>query len=67
MLGELNLSPTVWLLGGVVFAVVLLFLWSQFNEEALLRRRRRKNYAPTVSKAKGPSIKLAVNAEEPKQ
>jgi protein-S-isoprenylcysteine O-methyltransferase Ste14 len=67
MLGELNLSPTVWSLAGVVFAVALLFLWSQFNEEARLRRRRRKNYGSTVSKAKGPSIKLAVNAEEPKE
>jgi len=64
MFGEL--SPSIWLLGGVTFAVVLLLLRSQFNEEARLRRRRRKNYGPTVSKAKGPSIKLAVNAEEPK-
>jgi hypothetical protein len=67
MFGELNSSPAVWLIGGVVaFVAVLLLLRSQFSEEARLRRRRRKNYGPTVSKAKGPTIKLAVKAGEPK-
>lgn len=61
MFGEL--SPTVWLLGGVLFAVVLLLLRSYFSPEARLRRRRRKNYGPTVSKSKGPTVKLAVKAE----
>jgi len=64
MLGEIN--PAVWVLGGIVFAFLLFFLWSQFSEEARLRRRRRKNYGPTVSKAKGPTIKLAVKAESSK-
>lgn len=61
MFGEL--SPTVWLLGGVLFAVVLLLLRSYFSAEARLRRRRRKNYGPTISKGKGPTVKLAVKAE----
>lgn len=65
MFGELN--PSVLLLSFVALAaVVLLVLRSQFGEEARLRRRRRKNYGQTVSKGKGPKIKLAVKTEEPK-
>jgi hypothetical protein len=60
-------SPSVWLLGGVAFAGLLVFLRSQFNAEARLARRRRKNYGHTVSKGKGPTIKLAVKTGEPKQ
>ncbi len=65
MFGALN--PLIWLPGLAVLAVVLLLLRSQFSAEARLRRRRRKNYGQTVSKAKGPSIKLAVEAEKPKE
>jgi hypothetical protein len=63
MFGEMN--PLLWGLGGVVFVgVLLLLLRSQFSAEARLRRRRRKNYGHTVSKGKGPTVKLAVKAEE---
>jgi hypothetical protein len=65
MFGEL--SPSVWLLGGIVLAAVLLLLRSQFGAEARLARRRRKNYGHAVSKGKGPMIKLAVKAGEPKE
>ena len=34
------------------------------SAEARLARRRRKNYGHTVSKGKGPTIKLAVKAED---
>ena len=65
MFGELN--PSVLLLSSVVFAaIVLLVFRSQFSQEARLRRRRRKNYGQTVSKSKGPTIKLAVKTEDPK-
>ena len=62
MFGEI--SPMVWLLGGVLLAVALLLLRSQFSADARLRRRRRKNYGHTVSKGKGPTVKLAVKADE---
>jgi hypothetical protein len=62
MFGELN--PSVWVLGVVVFVGVLLLLRSQFSAAARLRRRRHKNYGHTVSKSKGPTVKLAVKAEE---
>jgi hypothetical protein len=64
MFGALSLS--LWLLGFVAFAAVTWLLRSQFNAEARLRRRRRRNYGHVVSKAKGPTIKLAVDTEEPK-
>jgi hypothetical protein len=65
MFGELN--PLVWVLGGPAFAAVLLLLRSQFSAEARLARRRRKNYGHTVSKGKGPMVKLAVRTEQPKE
>jgi hypothetical protein len=64
MFGEIN--PLIWLLGFVAAAAVLLLLNTQFSAEARLRRRRRKNYGHTVSKGKGPMVKLAVKTEEPK-
>jgi hypothetical protein len=62
MFGQLNLS--VWLIGGVAFAAVLLLWRSQFSAEVRLARRRRKNYGHTVSKGKGPTIKLAVRTKD---
>jgi len=62
MLGTLN--PSVLLLGFVAVAAGLLLLRSQFNPEARLRRRRRKNYGHMVSKGKGPTIKLAVRTKD---
>jgi hypothetical protein len=65
MFGEISLS--VWLLGGLAFAAVLVLLRSQFSAEARLARRRRKNYGHTVSKGKGPMVKLAVRTQQPKE
>jgi hypothetical protein len=65
MFGELN--PSVWVLGGLTFAAVLLLLRSQFSAEARLARRRRKNYGHTISRGKGPMVKLAVRTEQPKE
>jgi hypothetical protein len=65
MFGELNTSLLV-VLGGVTVVVVFLVLRSLFNEEARLRRRRERNYGPTVSKGKGPMVKLAVKTDERK-
>lgn len=62
MFGELN--PSLWLIGLIPFATALLLLRNYFSTEARLRRRRRKNHGHTVSKGKGPTIKLAVDAEE---
>jgi len=62
MLG--TLPPSVWLLAFVGFAAVLLLPRSLFSAEARLQRRRRKNYARTVSKTKGPTIKLAVRTKD---
>jgi hypothetical protein len=43
----------------------VLLLWrSQFSAEVRLARRRRKNYGHTVSKGKGPTIKLAVRTKD---
>ena len=59
-------NPVVVVLGGIVAAVALYFLFrSQFGAEARLRRRRRRNYGHTISKAKGPTVKLAANVEDP--
>jgi hypothetical protein len=64
MFGEFN--PGMWLIGLAAVTALFLLLRSQFSAEARLRRRRRRNYGHTVSKAKGPSVKLAVKADEPK-
>ncbi len=62
MLGTLN--PLALLLGFVAFAAVLLLLRGAFGAEARLERRRRKNYGRTVSKTKGPTIKLAARTKD---
>jgi hypothetical protein len=63
MIGEV--SPAIWLpIGVIAFVAILLISRSLFSAESRLRRRRRKNYGHTVSKGKGPMVKLAVNADE---
>jgi hypothetical protein len=59
-----TLIPSVWLLGLIAFAAVLLLARSLFSQEARIERRRRKNYGRTVSKAKGPTIKLAARTKD---
>jgi hypothetical protein len=61
MLG--TLKPSIWLPGFVAFAAGLLLVRSVFSAEARIQRRRRKNYGRTVSKHKGPTIKLAVRTK----
>lgn len=58
-----KLNPLLWSLGIIGFAAVLLLLRSLFNAKARLQRRRRKNYRRTVSKHRGPAIKLAVKTK----
>jgi hypothetical protein len=62
MFGTLN--PSVWLLGLVALVAGLLLVRSLFSAEARIQRRRRKNYGRTVSKHKGPTIKLAVRTKD---
>jgi hypothetical protein len=57
-----DLSPSLWFFGLAAFTVLVLLLRGALNSEARLQRRRRKNYGRTVSRAKGPTVKLAVRA-----
>jgi hypothetical protein len=59
-----TLNPSFWFLGIIGFAAVLLLARSLFSAGARLQRRRRKNYRRTISKSKGPTIKLAVKTED---
>jgi len=61
-----ELSQAVWFFGLVAVAAVFLLLRSHFSAEARLARRRRKNYGHTISKGKGPMIKLAAHAQKPR-
>jgi hypothetical protein len=52
-----------WLIAGLVALVVLGvagLLVSQLSSEARMRRRRRKNHSPLVSKARRPNVRFSV-------
>ena len=63
-----RLNPAVLVLGALAVVTAIFFVARHFfSPEARLRRRRHKNYGHTISKAKGPSVKLAVNVEQSKE
>ena len=59
-------NPAHWLVGIVVLGVVCLLLRAFFSSEARERPRRERNHRRVVSKAKRPTISLAVKTEETK-
>jgi hypothetical protein len=56
----------LWLLGIVVVAAAIVGLRRYFNAAAREARRRARNYAPVVTRKRGPSIKLAVDVDDSK-
>jgi hypothetical protein len=66
MLAMLNPgNPMVWVTGIVALGVVLFTLRGHFTTEARARRRRDKSHRPVISRKKGPTVRLAVNVDEP--
>jgi hypothetical protein len=59
-------NPVVWLTGAIALGVVLFLVRDHFNAEARARRRRQRSHRPVVSRKQGPTVKLAVNVDEPK-
>lgn len=61
-------NPAILVPGALVAVTAIFFMVRHyFSPEARLRRRRYKNYGHTISKAKGPSVKLAANVEQAKE
>ena len=59
-------NPMVWLIGVLALGIVFFLLRGHFSAEARARRRREKSNRPVISRKKGPTVKLAVNAGKPK-
>jgi hypothetical protein len=59
-------NPVFWLIGVIVLAVVLFLVRDHFSAEARARRRRKRSNRPVVSRKRGPTVKLAVDAGKPK-
>ena len=59
-------NPVLWFMGVAALAAVLFWLRGRFSAEARERRRRDRSHRPVVSRKQGPTVKLAVNADEPK-
>jgi hypothetical protein len=59
-------NPVVWLIGVLALGIVFFLLRGRFSAEARARRRREKSNRPVISRKKGPTVKLAVNAGKPK-
>ena len=59
-------NPMVGLIGVIAFGIVFFLLRGRFSTEARARRRREKSNRPVISRKKGPTVKLAVNAGKPK-
>ena len=60
-------NPALWVVGFIVIAAIFLFLRRHFGAGARERRRRNRSHAPLVSRKRGPSVTLAVNADESKR
>jgi hypothetical protein len=55
-------NPLFWIVLGVVaLAVIAWVVATFFSPEARLERRRRRNNAPIVNKARRPAVKFSVN------
>ena len=59
-------KPVVWLIGIIAFAVAFFLLHGHFSAEARARRRRERSNRPVISRKRGPTVKLAVKAGNPK-
>ncbi len=59
-------NSILWPIGVLALGVVLFLVRGHFTAEARARRRREKSNRPVVSRKQGPTVKLAVNAGQPK-
>jgi hypothetical protein len=60
-------NPVVWLAGISAFGVAFFALRGHFTAEARERRRREKSHRPVISRKQGPTVRLAVDVDEPKR
>ncbi len=59
-------NPLWWLLGFLALGILFVFLRAHFGAEARESRRRRRSHGRVVSRARQPSIKLAVKSGKAK-
>ena len=60
-------NPVLWLVGILVLAALVILLGGRFSAEARERRRRDRSHGPVISRKRRPTVKLAVNVDEPKR
>ncbi len=59
-------NPIPWLLGAIALGIVFFLLRGYFGAEARERRRRERSHRRVTSRKQGPTVKLAVNLDKPK-
>jgi hypothetical protein len=57
----------LWLVSAILLVVLLVLVRGHFSAEARARRRRDKSHRPVISRKRGPTVRLAVNAGKPKR
>ena len=60
-------NPVLWILGILVLATLFFSMRGHFTAEARERRRRDHNRGLVISRKKGPTVKLAVDAGKPER
>jgi hypothetical protein len=65
MLGVSN--SILWPIGVLALGVVMFLVRGHFDAEARARRRREKSNRPVVSRKQGPTVRLAVDVDQPKR
>ncbi len=60
-------NPTPWLLGILTAGVILFLVRRHLTPEARERRRRDRSHRRVISRKQGPTVRLAVNTDQPKR
>jgi hypothetical protein len=50
----------IWVVAGAIALAVIWLAGAQFSAESRLRRRRRKNNHPIITKSNRPTVKFSV-------
>jgi len=60
-------NPVLWLAGILALAALFVLVGGRFSAQARERRRRDRSHGLVISRKCGPTVKLAVNVDEPKR
>jgi hypothetical protein len=59
-------NPILWLFVVLVLGLLVVFMPGRFSAEKRERRRRDRSHKPVVSRKHGPTVRLAVDVDQPK-